>query len=185
MFDCFGFIVILIDIFFLSFYLVSDDLFLFNHGCHHQIYECATVSKWRAATSPVNEPPSSPGSGCSRCRWDGHPISSKFSRLRHEFGLFRLGYDALFGTQFRSGKIERIHSPRPPLQSHFLWFGSGRLSLLIMFNGSLNQIKTSFSLLGRKRMPKALASTVSITTATKLTWPAWWNRSSTATKKKI
>ena len=35
------------------------------------------------------------------------------------------------------------------------------------------------------RMRRALASTVLITTETRLTLPAWWNRSSTATRKKI
>ncbi len=70
-----------------------------------------SVSERRAATPPADEPPSSPSEGSSgRARrrrhwhgWNGHAIAPQFQGIGHEFGLFRLGHDALFRAQFRSG----------------------------------------------------------------------------------
>jgi hypothetical protein len=65
-----------------------------------------SVSEWRHATSPSDEPPPSSRSGDGSRRWrrNGHAISPEFERIGHEFGVFRFGYHALFCTQFRSGK---------------------------------------------------------------------------------
>lgn len=64
------------------------------------------VSGRRYATSSSDEPPSSSGPwNCSRRRWrNGHPITPEFERLRHQFRIFRFGYDAFLCPEFRSGK---------------------------------------------------------------------------------